>query len=98
MNGKFANRINEVVERLNNDPSEENWEKFASALPKSGIKYYRIVYVKGSLKNAEDLRKSYAELFDGKGKLVAKVPIFKKGKKPEGATIYLKGLLNINKW
>jgi len=90
--------IIKIADALQKEPNETNWEKFAKALKKSGIKYYRIVYV--SLKNAEDLTKSYAELFDAKGKLVTKVPIFKssKGKKVEGATIYLKGLLNINKW
>ncbi|MFP3278240.1 MAG: hypothetical protein RXO43_01595 [Candidatus Micrarchaeota archaeon] len=90
--------IIKIADMLQKEPNETNWEKFAKALKKSGIKYYRIVYV--SLKNAEDLTRSYAELFDAKGKLVTKVPIFKrgKGKKVEGATIYLKGLLNINKW
>jgi len=90
--------IIKIADALQKEPNETNWEKFAKALKKSGIKYYRIVYV--SLKNAEDLTKSYAELFDAKGKLVTKVPIFNrgKGKKVEGATIYLKGLLNINKW
>ena len=90
--------IIKIADMLQKEPNETNWEKFAKALKKSGIKYYRIVYV--SLKNAEDLTKSYAELFDAKGKLVTKVPIFKRdsGKKVEGATIHLKGLLNINKW
>jgi len=90
--------IIKIADMLQKEPNETNWEKFAKALKKSGIKYYRIVYV--SLKNAEDLTKSYAELFDAKGKFVTKVPIFKRsnGKKVEGATIYLKGLLNINKW
>jgi len=90
--------IIKIADALQKEPNETNWERFAKALKKSGIKYYRIVYV--SLKNAEDLTKSYAELFDAKGKLVTKVPIFKRsnGKKIEGATIYLKGLLNINKW
>jgi len=90
--------IIKIADALQKEPNETNWERFAKALKKSGIKYYRIVYV--SLKNAEDLTKSYAALFDAKGKLVTKVPIFKRsnGKKVEGATIYLKGLLNINKW
>lgn len=91
-----SEKIMKIVEMLNNDPSEKNWELFEKELPKSGIKYYRVVYT--SLKNKDDLRRSYAELFDAKGKLVGRVPIFKKGKKIEGATIYLKGLLNINKW
>jgi len=90
--------IIKMADMLQKEPNEANWEKFAKVIKKSGIKYYRIVYV--TLKNAEDLTKSYAELFDAKGRLVIKVPIFKRsnGKKVEGATIYLKGLLNINKW
>ena len=91
-------KIIRIADALQKEPNEANWEKFAKALKKSGIKYYTIVYV--TLKNAEDLTKSYAELFDAKGMFVIKVPIFKRsnGKKVEGATIYLKGLRNINKW
>ncbi|MGC8662392.1 MAG: hypothetical protein ACP5RT_01240 [Candidatus Micrarchaeia archaeon] len=90
--------IDQIIKELNENPVEENWKKFAKALPKSKIKYYRIVYQKSSLKKAEDLRKSYAELYDKTGKLLFQVPIFMKSKKIEGSTIYLKSLLNINKW
>ena len=81
------------------EPSEKNWQAFAEALPKSGLKYYRVVFQKDQkLKKAEDLTESYAELYDAKEKLVLKIPIFKKeGKKIEGATYYMKGLLTINK-
>ncbi len=86
----------EIVSVLEKEPSNANWNKFAKALRKSGAKYYRIVYEHGSLKNSEDLRKSYAELYDSKKRLVAKVPIFMKGADgTEGATIYLKGLENL---
>jgi len=88
--------FSEIAKRLTEDPSEENWKKFAAALKKSSAKFYRVVYMHGSLKNAEDLRQSYAELYDSKKKLIARVPIFKNMKNGvEGATIYLKGLENL---
>ncbi|MGC8680414.1 MAG: hypothetical protein ACP5T6_03955, partial [Candidatus Micrarchaeia archaeon] len=66
-------------------------------LKKSKAKYYKVVYTK-SLGSKEDLRKSYAELYDSKYKLIAKIPIFKEVKGGvEGATINLEGLLNANK-
>jgi len=90
--------IIKMADMLQKEPNEANWERFAKAIKKSGVKYYKIVYV--TLKNAEDLTKSYAELFDANGRFVTKIPIFKRsnGRKVEGATIYLKGLLNVNKW
>lgn len=90
--------LEEAANMLYKDPSDKNWAKFASVLKKSKVKYYRVVYQKGSLKNAEDLTKSYAELYDAKENMLAHIPIFKKGNNGvEGATIYLKGLLNLNK-
>ncbi|MGC8710047.1 MAG: hypothetical protein ACP5RF_00315 [Candidatus Micrarchaeia archaeon] len=92
------NDITGAAELLYKDPSEKNWDKFASMLKKANIKYYRVIYQKGSLKNVEDLTKSYAELYDARENPVVRIPIFKKGAKGvEGATIYLKGLLNLNK-
>ncbi len=85
-----------AAEKLSADPSEANWKMFESALHRSKAKFYRIVYVHGKLKNAEDLTKSYAELYDSNKRLLAKVPIFEKiNGKVEGATRHLKGLANI---
>ncbi len=87
-----------IAEELWKSPTGSNWEKFSKVLPKSGLKYYRVVYQKKKLQKAEDLTKSYAELYDSKQKLVVKIPIFeRKGAKAVGATHYLKGLLTINK-
>ena len=89
--------ITKISESLWKNPSASNWESLAKSLPKSGVKYYRVVYQKGKLANTEDLRDSYVELFDAKERLVSKVPVFRKeGKGVRGATIYLKGLLNTN--
>ncbi|MCW6160295.1 MAG: hypothetical protein LVQ95_04385 [Candidatus Micrarchaeales archaeon] len=95
----MSNKILDIAEALWRDESDRNWKEFVKALPESGIKYYRVVFLKGEkLKKAQDLTKSYAELYDAKEKLVTKIPIFeKKGKKIEGATYYMKGLLTINK-
>ncbi|MGI0141965.1 MAG: hypothetical protein ACREBF_04960 [Candidatus Micrarchaeales archaeon] len=87
-----------VSEKLWKEQSEKNWADFAKALKKSSAKRYRVVYEPGHLKTLQDLKKSYAELYDNKHKLIAKVPIFKMiGTKMRGTTIYLKDLLIINK-
>lgn len=91
--------IKKIAERLFEEESEDNWKAFAKALPKSGLKYYKVVFQKGAkLKRAEDLTTSYAELYDARERLVTKIPIFmKKDGEIEGATYYMKGLLTINK-
>lgn len=94
----MADNTKIIADKLWKDPSSKNWDSFASALKKSDIKYYKVVYEKGKIANKEDLRDSYAELYDSKSRPAAKVPIYKKdGAKIRGATIYLTGLLNINK-
>ena len=87
-----------ILEQLNKEQSEKNWDKFAKELPKSKAKQYRVVYQKGNIAKSDDLLDSYAELFDSKDKMLGKVPIFlREGKKVRGATIYLKRLSNLNK-
>jgi hypothetical protein len=94
----MKNGIQEISDELWENPEEKNWKLLSASLKKSGIAYYRTVYNKGKLKNTQDLKKSYAELYDSKAKLVTKVPLFmKKGKEMRGATIYLKGLQINNK-
>ncbi len=91
-------QLKEIAEKLWKEPTEKNWKSFAAALKKSKAKYYNVVFSKGKLAKKDDLREAYAELYDGKEKQMAKVPVYiSKGKQVGGATIYLKGLLNINK-
>jgi hypothetical protein len=85
--------IKEVAKTLWKEQSDENWKLFASALKKSSVKRYRIIYEPGKLKTLQDLRKSFAALYDSKSKLVTKVPIFRMDKgRMLGSTIYLKDL------
>ncbi len=94
----FEKDIRPIADALWKDQSKQNWEAFGTSLKKSGLKYYRIVFEAGKLEKQDDLRTSYAELYDAKEKLVAKIPIFMTdGANVEGATIYLKGLLNLNR-
>lgn len=88
-----------IAQQLWKDQSEKNWEALAGSLKKANVKYYRVMFEKKSqLNKIEDLRKSYAELYDSKYKSVGKIPIFKKTKSGmEGATIYLKGLMINNR-
>ncbi|MGC8694405.1 MAG: hypothetical protein ACP5RI_02190 [Candidatus Micrarchaeia archaeon] len=89
--------LNKIAEELWKSPNEDNWSRFRDVLKKSKAKYYKVIYEK-SLGSKEDLRKSYAELYDSKYKLITKIPIFKEVKGGvEGATINLEGLLNANK-
>ncbi len=90
--------IGEIAGALWKAPVKANWEKFVKALPKSGLKYYRVVFKKGKIKRIGDIVEDYAELYDAKQKLVTKIPIYEKvGNKVTGATYYMKGLLTINK-
>ena len=90
--------IEGAVAALNKSQSKGNWEKFGNALKTSRLSYYLIKFDKGKVNQLEDLRKAHAELYDSKQKLQYKVPIvMNNGKKIKGATIYLKGLLNLNK-
>ncbi len=97
--GVKMTKFEEMVTALNNNPSKANWEKFAKELKKSNIKYYRTVYINGKIKKIQDLKKSYAILYDAKYKIVTKVPVYKNVSKGEieGALAYLMGLLNANK-
>ena len=90
--------ISEIAGALWKTQGKEQWERFAKGLKGSGLKYYRVVYANKRLTKAQDLTKSYVELYDAKQKLVTKAPLFeKRGAKVSGATYYLKGLLTINK-
>ncbi|MGI0141462.1 MAG: hypothetical protein ACREBF_02310 [Candidatus Micrarchaeales archaeon] len=91
--------IKQIAQMLWKNQGEANWEALAKSLKKGNVKYYKVFFEKKSkLNKIEDLRKSYAELYDSKYKTVSKIPIFKKGKQGmEGATIYLKGLSVNNK-
>ncbi len=91
--------IKGIASTLWDKPSKQNWEKFAKALKGSGIKYYNVVFENGGkLNKAQDLTKSYAELYDAKEKMVAKIPIFQKdGGKPIGATVYIKDLIGLRR-
>ncbi|MDE1825238.1 MAG: hypothetical protein KGH77_03320 [Candidatus Micrarchaeota archaeon] len=92
-------KIEEIAEKLWKDQSEDNWKILADVVKGGNIKYYKVFFEKKSkLNKIEDLRKSYAELYDRKYRSIVKVPIFKKDKRGiEGATIYLKGLMINNR-
>ena len=90
----MKNSIDTIGNELWKDPSDKNWQRLSDLLRRGSIAYYKTVFGKGKLMNTQDLKNSYVELYDKKGALVTKVPIFKKnGKNLRGATIYLKGLL-----
>lgn len=90
--------IGGIIQELKEDPSKANWDKFGKALKTSGLKYYLVKFDKAKVNASEDLRKAYAELYDADQKLAYKIPIImNNGKKVRGTTIYLKGLLNLNK-
>ncbi len=89
--------IGKLGESLWKDQDESNWEKFGAALKKSKAKYYRVNFEKGRVQRVDDLRKSYAEIFDSRANAIAKIPVFrKKGKGIRGSLIYLKGLTKFN--
>ncbi|MEM0087279.1 MAG: hypothetical protein QW774_00750 [Candidatus Micrarchaeaceae archaeon] len=89
-----STNLEAIANDLWSDPSEKNWNKFYSSVKKSKARYYKIVYE--TLKNSQDLMKSFALIYDSKMKQIAKIPIIKKNGGIEGATIYLKDLKNAN--
>lgn len=91
--------IKKIADTLWKAPSKENWSTFVKALPKSGLKYYKVIFAnEGKLKKVQELTKSHAQLYDAKQKPVVRIPIFEKDRgKIMGATYYMKGLLTINK-
>lgn len=89
--------IKAAIESLLAKPNQRNWEKFASELKKSKVVYYKVFFTKGKLAKSSDLKNSYVGLFGSDSKLLYKVPLYRNdGKNLRGATIYLKGLLNLN--
>jgi hypothetical protein len=87
-----------IVDALWKEQSEEHWKAFVKVLPRSGLRYYKVVYPRGKLQRAQDLTKAYAQLYDSRQKPIVKIPIFeRKGGKVVGATYYMKGLLTVNK-
>ena len=95
----MKNKKDSGIEELKKKPDRRSWERFYANLKKSRIKQYRVIYKSGKLKNRQDLYASFVELFDASGKLIAVVPLFEKnGRKVRGATKYLVGLSNINRY
>lgn len=92
-------RFEKAAEALNKNPTEANWKAFARELKGSGLKYYKTVYANDKIKRLKDLKDSYAILYDGKYRVVTKVPVYRKLQSGEigGALEYLAGLLNANK-
>lgn len=92
-------KIQKAADMLWKEQNENNWRNLANSLKRSGTRYYRIVFAnEGKLNKMQDLTKSFANLYDAKYKLIAKVPIFMKVKeRVRGATIYLTGLQVLNK-
>ena len=90
--------IKDAITALNKDQSKANWDRFGKSLKGSGLKYYSVKFDKAKVNKLEDLRKAYVELYDAKQRLVYKIPaVMNNKRKIRGATIYLKGLFNLNK-
>ncbi len=88
---------NRVVKDLEAHPDKKHWESFGAYLKKSKAKYYKVFYPK-KLKKLADLKSAYVVIYDSKYIPMFRIPItMKNNSKLEGATIYLKGLLNTNR-
>ena len=95
---KKTSKFEDILAKLNKDPSIANWETFAKELKKGNVRYYRPVYINDKIDRLKDLKDSYIVLHDAKYKVVGRVPVYKKLPKGgiEGALAYLAGLLNTN--
>jgi RNase H-fold protein (predicted Holliday junction resolvase) len=84
--------LDAAVRKLNAEQSEANWESLASALKKSGIRYYKVAFPSG-LNGESDLTKANIVLYDREYAPKYKIPvILRSGNRIEGATRYLIGL------
>ncbi len=89
--------LKDAIDALWKNPVKKNWEAFSALLKKSNVFYYDVIY-ESNVDKIDDLKKAYVELYTESKKEVGKVPVYiQEGKKIEGATIYLKGLHNINR-
>lgn len=84
--------LKELVENLNDNPTEANWQALARKMNKGKAKYYRIFYSSGTgVKQGR--AQAYAVLYDAKHRSMFRLPIHSKaGKKLESVMEYLKGL------
>jgi len=84
------------IEKIQNDiwknPIEDNWKQMIIALKKNSAKYYKVIYSHKSLRKFDDLTESFVEIYNGKLDKIAKLPLFKKGKKQ------ILGSLEFLKW
>ena len=86
-----------VVEELNAHPDKKHWEAFRRYLLKSRAKYYKVFYPK-KLKSRGDLLAAYVIIYDSGYAPMFRIPVtMRAGSAIQGATIYLKELLNTNK-
>lgn len=93
----MVDKIFEVVKALEKSPDEAHWKAFHKEVLKSKAKYYKVFYPK-KLKKLSDLNSAYVMVYDSKYTPMFRIPVtVKSGKKIQGATIYLEGLLNTNK-
>jgi len=92
MAGKNKDSKGSFISEFNENPTEQNWDKFKKLMKKDRARYYYVVHPHG-LKNKMNLKNAYAVIYDGKFRQMYKVPIIKKTKEGIiGATIYLKEL------
>lgn len=88
---------NRTAADLEANPDKKHWGLLSAYLKKSKAKYYKVFYPK-KLKKLDDLKSAYAVIYDSKYIPMFRIPVtMKVDGKLQGATIYLKGLLNTNK-
>lgn len=93
----MTDKIFEIVKSLERNPDEAHWKVFHKDVLKSKARYYKVFYPK-KLKKLSDLYSAYVIVYDAKYVPMFRIPAFMKaGRKIQGATIYLEGLLNTNK-
>ena len=94
----LARKGNTEVDTLVKNPAEKHWEAFRKYLLKTKAKYYKVFYPR-KLKSANDLKAAYVVIYDSRYLPMFRIPATMKAGNSgmQGATIYLKGLLNTNR-
>ncbi len=84
--------IKETAKKLNDNPTEENWETLAGMTKSANVKYYSVFDPTGIA--GVEKRRAYAVLYDSHHKSMFRVPLYdKKGTKIKSAARFLERLV-----
>lgn len=67
--------INDIINCLAKNPSEENWELFERLTRNTQVKFYKILFREGNSSIEREISNSFALIYDEKRNKIASLPI-----------------------